>query len=250
MVFHLAAQSNVLGAVHDIEYSFSTNVIGTLNVLRAARDAGAKRVVFTSSREVYGDAHQLPVPESAPLRPKNAYGASKVAGEAYCEAFGNDGLETVILRLANVTDHATATGSSPSLSNALHGEPLTINGGDQIVDFVWIGVVLDALIRAGFGEHIKGPVNVASGKGTNIQELATRVLKETAVEVHSNMSPAIQPKFVGFVADVTRAKSVLNIDLLEDPLSHLDEVIDFTRNHLTPQKIAAAGSLSCPPSVP
>ena len=59
-------------------------------------------MVFTSSREVYGDPDQLPVPESASLRPKNAYGASKVAGEAYCQAFGNDGLETVILRLANV----------------------------------------------------------------------------------------------------------------------------------------------------
>ena len=60
VVFHLAAQSRVLGAVEDLEYSFSTNVQGTLNVLTTARAAGVKRVVFTSSREVYGDAKQLP----------------------------------------------------------------------------------------------------------------------------------------------------------------------------------------------
>jgi nucleoside-diphosphate-sugar epimerase len=247
VIFHLAAQSNVLGAEHDMEYSFSTNVIGTLNVLRAARDAGAKRVVFTSSREVYGDPDQLPVPESAPLRPKNAYGASKLAGEAYCEAFGNDGLETVILRLANVYGPRDRDRVIPLfIERALHGEPLTINGGDQIVDFVGIEIVVDALVRAGFGEHIKGPVNVASGKGATIQELASRVLTETAIEVPVQYVSRHPAEVVGFVADVTRAKSVLNIDLLEDPLCRLDEVIDFTRNGLTPRKIAAAGVPSIP----
>ena len=241
MVFHLAAQSNVLGAVHDIDYSFSTNVIGTFNVLRTARDAGAKRVIFTSSREVYGDAHQLPVPESAPLCPKNAYGASKGAGEAYCQAFGNDGLETVILRLANVYGPRDCDRVIPLfVENALHGKPLTINGGDQVVDFVWIGVVLDALIQAGLGEHIKGPVNVASGKGTMISELATRVLKETSVQGTLQYVPRHPAEVRGFVADVTRAKSDFNIDSRKDPLSHLDEVIAFTRNHLTPRKIAVS----------
>jgi len=242
VVFHLAAQSNVLGAVHDIEYSFSTNVIGTFNLLHAARDAGARRMVFTSSREVYGDADQLPVQESAPLRPKNAYGASKGAGEAYCQAFGNDGLETVILRLANVYGPRDQDRVIPLfIENALEGKPLTINGGDQVVDVVWIEMVVDALVRAGFGEHIKGPVNVASGKGTTIHELATRVLKQTSTQVPLQYVPRNPAEVMGFVADMNRAKSDLNIDLPEDPLSHLDEVIAFTRNRLGPRKIAAAG---------
>jgi UDP-glucose 4-epimerase len=241
VVFHLAAQSNVLGAVHDIEYSFSTNVIGTFNVLRAARAAGVKRIVFTSSREVYGDPDQLPVPESAPPRPKNAYGASKVAGEAYCQAFRNDGLETVILRLSNVYGPRDRDRVIPRfIENALEGKPLTINGGDQVVDFVWIETVLDALVRAGFGEHIKGPVNVASGKGTKISELATRVLKETSVQGTLQYVPRHPAEVRGFVADVTRAKSDFNIDSRKDPLSHLDEVIAFTRNDLTPRKIAVS----------
>ena len=62
-VYHLAAQSNVLGAVTDIDYSFTSNVVGTYNVLVAAREAGVERVVFTSSREAYGEVDRLPVAE-------------------------------------------------------------------------------------------------------------------------------------------------------------------------------------------
>jgi UDP-glucose 4-epimerase len=248
VVFHLAAQSNVLGSVNDIEYSFSTNVIGTFNVLRAARDAGAQRVVFTSSREVYGDPHQLPVPESAPLRPKNAYGASKVAGEAYCEAFGNDGLETVVLRLANVYGPRDRDRVIPLfIENALEEKPLTINGGEQVVDFVWIEAVVDALVRAGFGDPIKGPINVASGRGRTITQLANRVLKQTTVHGILQHVPRHPAEVSGFVADVTRAKRDLNTDPPEDPLSHLDEVIDFTRNRFTQRKVATAGVTSIPP---
>src|SRR5919198_448150 len=60
VVFHLAAQSNVLGAVRDIGYSFSANVVGTFNVLEAAKQSGVRRLVFTSSREVYGEVETLP----------------------------------------------------------------------------------------------------------------------------------------------------------------------------------------------
>ena len=103
VVFHLAAQSNVMGAVDDPDYSVTTNVIGTYNVLRAAAEAGVRRVVFTSSREVYGDPAVLPVDETRPLLAKNAYGASKVSGEAYCRTFaGTRGLEVEVVRLTNV----------------------------------------------------------------------------------------------------------------------------------------------------
>jgi len=242
VVFHLAAQSNVLGAVQDLEYSFSTNVIGTFNTLRAARDAGARRVVFSSSREVYGDPDQLPVPESAPPRPKNAYGASKVAGEAYCQVFGNDGLETVILRLGNVYGPRDRDRVIPLfIENAFQGKPLTINGGDQVVDFVWIESVVDALIQVGFGEHINHPVNVGSGKGTTIADLATRVLKQAAVQGIVRQVSRHPAEVSGFIADVNRAKNDLNIDPPEDPLSHLDEVIEFTRDRLTLARSVAAG---------
>ncbi|TME33210.1 MAG: SDR family NAD(P)-dependent oxidoreductase [Chloroflexi bacterium] len=103
IVYHLAAQSTVMGAVNDLGYTFSTNVVGTFNVLTAAAHHGVRRVVFTSSREVYGEPISLPVDEESPLLAANSYGASKAAGEAYCRAFRREfGLQTAVLRLANV----------------------------------------------------------------------------------------------------------------------------------------------------
>jgi UDP-glucose 4-epimerase len=77
VVFHLAAQSNVMGAIADAEYCFGSNVTGTFNVLRAALKVGVKRLVFTSSREVYGDPTRLPVPETSTLRRRTPMAAVK-----------------------------------------------------------------------------------------------------------------------------------------------------------------------------
>src|SRR5262249_25559920 len=148
----LAAQSNVMGAVYDADYAFSSNVTGTYNVLQAAKSAGVKRVLFTSSREVYGDPEQLPVQETSALRPKNGYGASNAAGEIYCHTAANEGLETSILRLANVYGTRDRDRVIPLFSQAAaSGAPLTLYGGEQVLDFVWIDTVVDALIKAAFG---------------------------------------------------------------------------------------------------
>jgi UDP-glucose 4-epimerase len=103
LVYHLAAQSNVLGAVQDMDYSFSTNVVGTFNVLKAASAAAVRRVVFSTSREVYGEPDEIPVQERAPLRAKNPYGASKIAGELYCGVWETaTSMDCKVLRFANV----------------------------------------------------------------------------------------------------------------------------------------------------
>ena len=177
IVFHLAAQSNVMGAVADASYSFNTNVVGTYNVLQAAVAAGVKRLVFPSSREVYGDPRGIPVPEAAGLRAKNAYGASEIAGEVYCRLAARQGLETVVLRLANVYGPGDRDRVIPIFAAAANaGLPITVFGRQKILDFVWIDVVVDALVQAAFGSYIRGPVNVGSGKGTTIVDLAHRMV--------------------------------------------------------------------------
>src|SRR5437016_5783932 len=80
-VYHLAAQSSVIVAAQDLDFTFQTNVIGTFNVLRAAAECAIPRVVFASSCEVYGEPIALPADENSPLLAINSYGASKVAGE-------------------------------------------------------------------------------------------------------------------------------------------------------------------------
>ena len=150
VVFHLVAQSNVIGAALDTDYSFQTNVIGTYNVPRAARESGVRRVIFTSSREVYGEPAVLLVAEDAPLIAKNFYGASKIAGEAYCRVFDSPEMRVCVVRLANVYGPGDRERVIPIFFERIaQGLPLVLYGGDQVIDFVPIDLVVEALWRAG-----------------------------------------------------------------------------------------------------
>lgn len=87
LVFHMAAHADVRSGFEDHKVDFDQNLIGTINVLEAMKEVGAKKIVFASTACVYGDAKIIPTPEDHPLIPSSLYGASKVAAEAYIEAF-------------------------------------------------------------------------------------------------------------------------------------------------------------------
>lgn len=221
VVYHLAAQSNVLGAMQDGSYSFTTNVVGTHNVLRAAVERGIERVVFSSSREVYGDAVRIPVRETDALAPKNPYGASKVAGEAYCRAMQySHGLDVAVLRFANVYGPRDTDRVIPRwLGHALNGRPLSVFGGKQVLDFIHIDLAVRALLHA--GDHgLDEPVNVGSGTGTNILDLAERIRSTTGTSSRVELLEANDCEVVAFVADVQRMRS-LGIVPPADPLAML-----------------------------
>ncbi len=229
-VFHLAAQSNVLGAETDPDYAFTTNVMGTYRVLQAATRAGARRLVFTSSREVYGQPASLPVPEVAPLAPKNAYGASKAAGEMACRtAAARGGLEVVSLRLANVYGAGDSGRVIPLwLERAARGDDLLIYGGNQVLDFVWVGDTVTALIRAALVSRVifaaSGllpdandepgfftAINVGTGQGTPIHLLASRVREAIGSEVNVRLLPARAAEVERFIADVSVLHETLGL---------------------------------------
>lgn len=229
-VFHLAAQSNVLGAVADLDYSFTTNVVGTVEVLRAAKEAGVRRVIFTSSREVYGEPQSLPVIEAAPLAPKNAYGASKAAGEMYCRVFSNDGLAVRVVRLANVYGPRDFDRVIPIfLDQAGRGEPLTIFGGQQILDFVWIGTVVDALIKVSELPEWPGPVNVGSGQPTTILDLASKVVALLGSSSEIRVVPQRSVEVSRFLASTEQMEKILGIAPAVDPLAHLATMAETLR---------------------
>ena len=224
-VFHLAAQSNVMGAVADPDYSVTTNVVGTFNVLRSAAEAGAGRVVFSSSREVYGEATSLPVAEDHPLLAKNPYGASKVAGEAYCRTFANThGLPVEIVRFANVYGPGDSGRVIPLwLIAAQEGRDISVYGGEQVIDFLWVGTAVEALLHA--AEHgLPGPVNIGSGVGTRILDLAARVLEVTGSRSCIARTPARELEVAKFVADVRKMRA-LGLSPETDPLQHLGELV-------------------------
>ena len=209
LVFHLAAVSTVMGAESDIEATVKSNISGTSEVLRAAAAAGVRRLVFASSREVYGEVSRLPASERTALDPKNVYGASKAAAEALCRDLRP---ETVVLRMANVYGLGDRDRVIPTfLRQAAGGEDIVLYGGNQILDFVWIDDVVDAMVAAAFRPEISGPINLGSGLGITVGELAELVVQLSGTGSVIRREPSRSPEVSQFVADITRACSLLGM---------------------------------------
>lgn len=227
VVYHLAARSKAVDGTEGLDETFTTNVVGTFNVLRAATRHTAGRVVFTSSRQAYGEPIALPVDEGHPLLTMSAYGASKVAGEAYCRVFRQVcGLQTIILRLGNVYGRRDFGRVVPIwLKQAAAGQPLCIYGGKQVLDFIGVGETVEALVRASAVDRPLPPVNVASGTGTRIVDLARRIARLVGGPGQLKLLPARAADVTRFVANVDRMRQLLTIEPQLDPLVHLPSLV-------------------------
>jgi UDP-glucose 4-epimerase len=222
VVLHLAAMATVMACETDPAAAFAVNAGATYRLLNVAHEVGVKRVVLASSREVYGEPQRLPVDEDAPFEPKNAYGASKVAAEMSCRALAGNGVDVTVLRLSNVYGPGDTNRVIPNFIGAAKaGRPLTLYGGNQFVDFVWIDAVVDAFARAAFGPHIDGPVNIGSGIGTSILETARRVVDSCGSNSRIEVMPGRGCEVTRFVADVRRASAELGLVRPDDALHGL-----------------------------
>jgi nucleoside-diphosphate-sugar epimerase len=184
LVFHQAALPSVPRSVQDPLTTSAVNVDGTLNVLLAARDEGARRLIFASSSSVYGEGGELPRREANPANPASPYAVSKLAAESYCTSFSKIyGLETVSLRYFNVFGPGQDPRSQyaavvPRFITAIaSGKPVLIYGdGSQSRDFTYVSNVVDANLLATQADGISGSViNVATGASTTVNELADLV---------------------------------------------------------------------------
>jgi UDP-glucose 4-epimerase len=227
IVYHLAAQSTVLGAVEDEDRTFTVNVDGTHNVLHAAVESRVKRLVFASSREVYGEPVALPVDEDHPLMAITMYGASKAAGEVYCRAFRRVyGLSSIVLRLANVYGPRDFGHAIPTwIERAVDGRDLQVQGGKQLIDFVWVGLVVEAFVRSAAIASSLPPINIGSGTGTRIGDVARRVARLAQSTPRITLLPMPEVGASRFVANVERMRQFLQIEPPLDPLAHLPELI-------------------------
>lgn len=216
-IFHLAAQPSVISSVEDPQHDAEVNVLGTLNVLRAACKAGAK-VVYASSCAPYGDALYLPVDEKHPLHPKCPYGASKLAGEKLCESFYHSfNLSTVSLRFFNVygprQQKEDAGVISIFLRQALQGKDLTIFGdGEQFRDFVFVEDIVDALLLAFEKEPAERILNIGTGKKTTVDEIADAVLGISASDVKKEHLPERKGESRGMQANISLAEKELGFE--------------------------------------
>lgn len=165
--------------------AFDVNIAGTFNVLEACVKNNIKKLIWSSSASVYGDAVELPMTESHPFNNKNFYGASKIAGEAMCTAFNDRyGLEVIGLRYMNVygphqDQTAAYTGVVPIMLNKIEAnESPQINGdGSQAYDFIYVEDVARANVQALKSSQPFGMYNVGTEVQTSIKELCDTILK-------------------------------------------------------------------------
>lgn len=209
-VFHLAAQIDVRKSVADPVFDARVNVGGTASVLEAAREAGSRRVLFSSTGgAMYGEADVIPTPEDGLPAPMAQYGTSKLAGEQYLALYHRlYGLSTIALRLGNVYGpRQDPKGEAGVIAiycgRARDGGGATVFGdGRQTRDYVYVGDVVRAFMLAA-DRDATGPHNVGTGRETSVLELAEAL----------GLEPDFQPARVGEVQrsclDVSLAERVL-----------------------------------------
>ena len=195
-VIHLAA----MWLLHCKDFpktAFHVNIEGTFNVLEACVNNKIKRLVYSSSASVYGDASEVPMTETHPFNNKNFYGATKIAGEAMCRAYYDRyGLSYVGLRYMNVygphqDQTAAYTGVIPIMLNKIDAnEPPTINGdGTQAYDFIDVEDVARCNVLSLESEVTDEFYNVGTGVQTSIKELCDTILDLRDSELKVTYNP-------------------------------------------------------------
>jgi nucleoside-diphosphate-sugar epimerase len=183
-VFHTAALPRVPLSIENPLETHMVNVVGTINVLIASRDAGVRRVIFSGSSSVYGDQAELPVNEAMKPNPLSPYALQKLTGEHYTLLFHRlYGLETLTLRYFNVfgprmaTEGAYLTVISAFLRQRMAGKPLTIEGdGEQTRDFTHVCDVVRANLLAMDCATADGrAVNIGQGRSVSVNWVARQI---------------------------------------------------------------------------
>lgn len=237
-VFHLAA----LWLLHCHEYprsAFHVNIEGTYNVLEACVKNKVKKLVYSSSASVYGDAFQLPMTEDHPYNNKTFYGATKIAGEHMAHAFFHRyGLPFVGLRYMNVygprQDYKGAYIAviMKILDRLDQGLPPVVFGdGSQSYDFVSVRDTARANICAMKAEVADRFFNVGSGKQTSIKELAEKLLQLTHSAQKLLFEPSGQTFVTNRIGDPERAKKEIGFEYQDDLEQGLKELIAWRQSH-------------------
>lgn len=235
-ILHQAALPSVPRSINDPITSNEVNVVGTLNILEAAKEYDVKRVVYASSSSVYGDNPTLPKHEEMMINPLSPYAVSKLAGEKYCRVFSKIyGLETVALRYFNVfgpRQDPTSQYSAviPKFITAMNNDkqPYIYGDGLQSRDFTYIDNVIDANLKAALSNCEPGlAMNCACGE----QIVLKSVIDLINIRLDKNIEPIELDSRPGDIkhslADISFIKEKINYKPLVDFKTGLNKTIEF-----------------------
>jgi UDP-glucose 4-epimerase len=237
IIVHLAANTGVAPSIENPRYDMEANVIGIFNMLEAARQNHVKKFIFASSGASIGEV-EPPIHEKKVPRPVSPYGASKLAGEAYCSSYYlSFGIKTVSLRFANVYGPLSKHKNSvvaKFLKQAFSGETLEIYGdGSQTRDFVYIDDLIQAIILS-VKSDIGGEVfQVATYKETTVNEIADKIKNIIENETGKKVSIVHGKTRLGDVkrnySDISKAKRMLGFSPEHDLDKGLKNTFEYFR---------------------
>lgn len=217
VIVHLAANTGVTPSVENPRYDMETNVIGIFNMLEAARQHHVNKFVFASSGATIGEVDP-PIHEEKVPRPVSPYGASKLAGEAYCSAYYlTFGIKTISLRFANVYGPLSKHKNSvvaKFLKQAFSGEPLEIYGdGRQTRDFIYIDDLIKAIILSVESDVGGEAFQIATYKETTVNEIADKIKDLMENRTEKKVSIVHGRERLGDVkrnySDISKARQIL-----------------------------------------
>ncbi len=237
-VFHLAA----LWLLHCHEYprsAFHVNIEGTFNVLEACVKHDVRKLIYSSSASVYGDALELPMTEDHPYNNKTFYGATKIASEHMCRAFYHRyGLNFVGLRYMNVygarQDYKGAYIAviMKMLDNLDKGiAPAVFGDGSQSYDFIYVSDVARANVCAMKSDATNQFYNVGAGTQTSIKELAEMILEVIESDLEIEYEPAGQTFVTNRIGDPKRAEADLGFRYTVELREGLQKLIEWRNAH-------------------
>lgn len=237
-VFHLAA----LWLLHCHDYpksAFHVNIEGTFNVLEACVKHKIKKLIYSSSASVYGDALQIPMTEDHPFNNKTFYGATKIAGEQMCKAYYHRyGLDYIGLRYMNIygarQDYKGAyIAAIMKMLDRLDKDlpPVVYGDGSQSYDFIYVSDAARANICAMKSSAANGFYNVGSGKKTTIKELAKMLLEITGSNQKIKYEPAGQTFVINRIGDPSKAIKELSFKYQIELREGLKKLIEWRISH-------------------
>ena len=217
VVFHLAAQIDVRHSVANPQFDASVNVVGTVRLAEAARKVGVRKIVHTSSGgSIYGIPPVYPTSEQVPTDPHSPYAAGKVAGEIYLNTFGHlYDVECSHIAPANVygprqDPHGEAGVVAIFAQALLEGRPTKVFGdGSNTRDYVFVGDVVDAFVKASCPAGNGQRFNVGTGVETSDRELHTAVAKAVGAPDEPEFHPPRLGDLKRSCLDISRAEQVL-----------------------------------------
>jgi NAD dependent epimerase/dehydratase len=248
VVFHLAALIGIPYSYEAAESYVDTNVRGTLNLLQAAREADVKKVVITSTSEVYGTACYTPMDEKHPLQAQSPYSASKIGADKLAESYHlSFGLPVVTVRPFNTYGpRQSARAVIPTIVSQVlaGGDALRLGALEPVRDLTYVEDTVRGFLRAGVSEQAVGQViNLGSGQGISIGELAQMIMqivgRKMPIVVDADRVRPQASEVLLLVAKTERARDILGWEPGVSLTEGLRRVIEYISANMVAYRVGS-----------